>query len=160
MGVSAREAEKYYDSLVAKYEAARSEDNWRWEPSPEYVAIMRAFSSVVYAKAIGDVQMLRRAASAARLVANWQRTDRVKNSLKADELSIRYGNAVVRQACQSIYSMKSENRNLTPEDKALVDETIGRYGITEEQFGDHDPVHMQMARDKKEQAAKMESVKK
>lgn len=168
--ISPMQLEEYYNKCKAEGEKGRKKDDWRWQPSAEFLAQMRAFTNVIYNNKVKDSYLLRSGMEAATLVANRSRPYKLDNTIKASELRIRYGEALQYSGKESIYEMtrralgenseSGSERKTSEEEKAALKQLIQRYQISEDDFGELNGSHRKMMQDKKEQAEHMAKVKK
>lgn len=168
--ISPMQLEEYYNKCKAEGEKGRKKDDWRWQPSAEFLAQMRAFTNVIYNNKVKDTYLLKAGMETASVVANWSRPYALNNAIKASELRIWYGESLQHRGKESIYEMakrvfskkaESDDDEMTSaEDKAKLQQLLERYHISEDEFGKLEGSHQKMMQDKKEQAEHMAKVKK
>lgn len=168
--ISPMQLEEYYNKCKAEGEKGRKKNDWRWQPSAEFLAQMRAFTNVIYNNKVKDSYLLKAGMEAASVVTNWSRPYALNNAIKASELRILYGESLQHSGKESIYEMakrvfskkteSDDNEMTSEEEKAKLQQLMECYHISDDEFGKLEGSQQKMMQDKKEQAEHMAKVKK
>lgn len=161
LNVSGLKTIEFYSSLKKKYKGNSDEDGLMFrKPSREYVVMMSALSDVIYANDTQDPEILKIGREAASVAANWGGQSQ-RSSFKAQELSLRYAQALYERSAKSLVnSIKYARQDNDTQKIETLEGILKKYGISEAEYGEISKDHQRMMQDEKEQKEHIAKIKK
>ncbi|MGN0283174.1 MAG: TlpA family protein disulfide reductase [Prevotella sp.] len=159
LNFSGRHAIELYISLKEKYnKSADSEAGMFHRPAQEYVTMMTALADIVYDSNNDDPDILKIAREAESVAVNFGGH---RGLLRAQELNLRYANAVFNRTARSLVNSLGYARKDNDTQKiATIEALLKKYNISESENDEISLDHLRMAQDEKEQSEHMARVKK
>ena len=153
LNVSGQKAIDLYLSLKKKFNRNSEDEAGMFrKPDREYVVMMSALSEVIYSSDTQDPEILKIGREAASVAANWGGQSH-RSSFKAQELSLRYAQAVYRRYAKSLVSnLKYARQDNDTQKVEVLESILNKYGISEAEYGDVSKDHQRMMQDEKEQS--------
>ena len=162
LNVSGQKTIELYSSIKKKYQG-KGDDGMAGmfrQPAREYVVMMSALSDVIYSSDSQDPEILKIGREAASVAANWGGQSR-RSSFKAQELSLRYAQAVYRRSAKSLVTnLKYARQDNDTQKVEVLESILKKYGISEAEYGDVSKDHQRMMQDEKEQSEHIAKIKK
>ncbi|MGN1156262.1 MAG: TlpA family protein disulfide reductase [Agathobacter sp.] len=161
LNVSGQKTIDFYLSLKKKFNGNSEDEAGMFrQPAREYVVMMSALSDVIYANDTQDPEILKIGREAASVAANWGGQSQ-RSSFKAQELSLRYAQAVYRRSAKSLVTnLKYARQDNDPKKIEVLEAILKKYGISEDEYGEVSKDHQRMMQDEKEQSEHMAKIKK
>lgn len=161
LSVSGQKAIDLYLSLKKKFNRNSEDEAGMFrKPDREYVVMMSALSDVIYSSDTQDPEILKIGREAASVAANWGGQSH-RSSFKAQELSLRYAQAVYRRSAKSLVTnLKYARQDNDTQKVEVLESILKKYGISEAEYGDVSKDHQRMMQDEKEQSEHIAKIKK